>query len=160
MISYHCIVFFSHTLHLFLRLLHRWRCQDLCFPLFISHRMCHLMVEDYSHACQRERGKKKERRRRKKPRKKPLCCDRDLNPRTLSPQLSLLSIRPRRPAQHSRFLINSHGFDSRFNSQQSQNFLKLFFRHFYAYFCSASSYRIDNRQTAQIFIQSGSSFAL
>ena len=30
------------------------------FPLFISPRMCHLMVEDYSRACQRERGNKKE----------------------------------------------------------------------------------------------------
>ena len=43
------------------------------FPLFISPGTCHLMVEDYSRACQRERGKKKEeeeRRRRKKPRKK------------------------------------------------------------------------------------------
>ena len=32
------------------------------FPLFISPGTCHLMVEDYSRACQRdrERGKKKE----------------------------------------------------------------------------------------------------
>ena len=36
------------------------------FPLFISPGTCHLMVEDYSHACQRERerGKEKERRRK------------------------------------------------------------------------------------------------
>ena len=56
------------------------------------------MVEDYSRACQRERGKEKE-IRRKKPRKKPLRRDRDLNPRTLSPEPSVLSTRPRRPAQ-------------------------------------------------------------
>ena len=30
------------------------------FPLFISPGTCHLMVKDYSCACQRERGKKKE----------------------------------------------------------------------------------------------------
>ena len=30
------------------------------FPPFISPGTCHLMVEDYSRACQRERGKKKE----------------------------------------------------------------------------------------------------
>ena len=30
------------------------------FPLFISPGTCHCMVEDYSRACQRERGKKKE----------------------------------------------------------------------------------------------------
>ena len=30
------------------------------FPLFISPGMRHLMVEDYSRACRRERGKKKE----------------------------------------------------------------------------------------------------
>ena len=46
---------------------------------------------------ERERGKKKE-GRRKKPRKKPLHHDWDLNPRTLSPEPSVLSIRPRRPA--------------------------------------------------------------
>ena len=46
----------------------------------------------------RERGKEKE-RRRKKPRKKPLCRGRDSNPQTLSPEPSMLSIRPLRPAQ-------------------------------------------------------------
>ena len=30
------------------------------FPPFTSPRTCHLMVEDYSLACQRERSKKKE----------------------------------------------------------------------------------------------------
>ena len=39
------------------------------FPLFISPGTCHLMVEDYSRACQRERGKKKEEEEEKKPRK-------------------------------------------------------------------------------------------
>ena len=30
------------------------------FPLIISHGMCHLMVEDYSRACQREEEKSPE----------------------------------------------------------------------------------------------------
>ena len=68
----------------------------LFFPLFVSPGMCHLMVEDYSCACQRERGRKKE--AEEKPRKKPLCHDWDLNPQTLSPEPSVLSIRPWRPA--------------------------------------------------------------
>ena len=49
--------------------------------------------------CQREVtwwGKKKE--EEKRPEKKPLRRDRDLNPRTLSPEPRVLSIRPRRPA--------------------------------------------------------------
>ena len=41
---------------------------------------------------------KEEEGRRKKPREKPLRCDRDLNPRTMPPEPSVLSIRPRRPA--------------------------------------------------------------
>ena len=41
---------------------------------------------------------KEEERKRKKPRKKPLRRDRDLNPRTLSPEPSMLTIRPRHPA--------------------------------------------------------------
>ena len=41
---------------------------------------------------------KEEEGRRKKPRKKPLRRDQDLNPRTLSPEPSVLSIRPRPPA--------------------------------------------------------------
>ena len=36
--------------------------------------------------------------RRKKKKKKPLCHDQDLNPRTLSLELSVLSVRPRCPA--------------------------------------------------------------
>ena len=56
---------------------------------------CHLMVEDYSHACQRDRGKKKE---EEKSPEKTLCRDRDLNPRTLSPEPSMFYVRPRRPA--------------------------------------------------------------
>ena len=51
------------------------------------------MVEDYSRACQRERGEKKEEEAQK-----PLPGERDLNPRTLSPEPSMPSIRPRRPA--------------------------------------------------------------
>ena len=55
---------------------------------------------------ERERGKKKEERRRrrrkkkkkKKAQKKPLRRDQDLKPQTLSPEPSVLSIRPRRPA--------------------------------------------------------------
>ena len=48
-------------------------------------------------ACEREKSHGGERRRRKKKKaqKKPLCRDRELNPRTLSPELSVLSIRPR-----------------------------------------------------------------
>ena len=41
---------------------------------------------------------KEEEGRRKKPRKKTLRHNRDLNPRSLSPEPSMLSIRPRRPA--------------------------------------------------------------
>ena len=57
------------------------------------------MVEDYSCACQRERGKKKEEEEKspEKKQKKPLRRNWDLNPRTLSPEPSVLSIRPRRP---------------------------------------------------------------
>ena len=54
------------------------------------------MVEDYSRACQRERGKKKE--EKEKSPEKTLHRDQDLNPRTLSPGPSVLSIRPQRPA--------------------------------------------------------------
>ena len=43
----------------------------------------------------RERGKKKE--EEEKAQKKPLHRDWDLNPRTLSPEPSVLSVRPRRP---------------------------------------------------------------
>ena len=68
------------------------------FLSLISPGTCHLMAEDYSLACQRERGKKNE-EEEKKPRIKPLCLDRDLNPQTLSPEPSMLSIRPRHPAQ-------------------------------------------------------------
>ena len=70
--------------------------------LLISPATCHLMVKDYSRPCQRERGKKKERRRRKKAQKKALCCEQDLNPQTLSPQPSVLSVRPRLPAPWPR----------------------------------------------------------
>ena len=59
-------------------------------PLFISPGMCHLMVEDYSRACQREIGKKKEEEEKKAQKKNPLRHDRDLSP-------SVLSVRPRRP---------------------------------------------------------------
>ena len=45
---------------------------------------------------------KEEEGRRKSPEKKPLRRDRDLNPLTLSPEPSVLSIRPRRPA-HERY---------------------------------------------------------
>ena len=38
------------------------------------------------------------RKMKKKAQKKPLCRDWDLNPQTLSPEPSVLSIRPRRPA--------------------------------------------------------------
>ena len=48
---------------------------------------------------ERERGKKKE--EDQKAHKKLLCRDRDLSPRTLSPEPSVLSIRPRHPAQFS-----------------------------------------------------------
>ena len=41
---------------------------------------------------------KEEEGRRKKAQKKPLRRDQDLNPQTLSPEPSVLSIRPRRPA--------------------------------------------------------------
>ena len=67
------------------------------FPLFISPGTWHLMVEDYSLAYQRDRGKKKE--EEEKSPEKTLPRDRDLNPRTLSPEPSMLSIRPRGPAQ-------------------------------------------------------------
>ena len=46
---------------------------------------------------ERERGKKKE-EEEKSPEKKTLRRDRDLNPQTLPPEPSMLSIRPRRPA--------------------------------------------------------------
>ena len=59
------------------------------------------MVEDYSRACQRERGKKKE---EEKSPEKPLRRDWDFNPRTLSPEPSVLSIRPQRPAQGTPLL--------------------------------------------------------
>ena len=44
------------------------------------------------------RGKKKEEEEERSP-EKPLRIDRDLNPRTLSPEPSMLSIRPRRPSR-------------------------------------------------------------
>ena len=47
-------------------------------------------------------GKEEEEGRRKKPRKKPLRRDWDLNPWTLSPEPSVLSIRPRRPAHYNK----------------------------------------------------------
>ena len=82
--------------------------------LFISPGMCHLMVEDYSRACQREREREREvrrkKKRKKKPRKKPLRRDWDLNPRTLSPEPSVLSIRPRRPAHVMQFLMGTLKF--------------------------------------------------
>ena len=43
-------------------------------------------------------GKEEEGRRKKAPKKNPLRRDWDLNPRTLSPEPSELSVRPRRPA--------------------------------------------------------------
>ena len=84
---------------------------EFIFPLFISPGTCHLMVEDYSRACQRERERKEERRRRrrrkkKKAQKKPLCCDRGLNSRTLSTEPSVLSVRPRCLAKSSATLVS------------------------------------------------------
>ena len=74
------------------------------FPLFISPRTYHLMVEDYSRACQRDREVRRK-KKKKKAQKKTLRRDRDLNPRTLSPEPSMLSIRPQRPALYKIFLI-------------------------------------------------------
>ena len=71
---------------------------------------------------------KKKEEEEKKPRKKPLHRDRDLNPRTLSPDPSVLSVRPRRPTmkrllntglwwwysdQRSRHLLLRSEFESR-----------------------------------------------
>ena len=49
------------------------------------------------HVREREREVRRK-RKKKKAQKKPLRRDRDLNPQTLSPEPSVLSIRPRRPA--------------------------------------------------------------
>ena len=68
------------------------------------------MVEDYSRACQKERGKEK---KKKKPRKKPLHRDRVLNPQALSPEPSVLSIRPWHPGMSSYdFGISASGLVS------------------------------------------------
>ena len=61
-------------------------------PLLISPETCHLMVKDYSRACQRERGKQKEEEVEKSP-EKTLRRDRDVNPWTLSPEPSVLAVR-------------------------------------------------------------------
>ena len=92
------LFFCSHTSLLFLCSPHRWRCQDFIFPLFISPGTCHLMVEDYSRACQREREVRRK-KKKKKAQKKPPHRERDLNPRTLSPEPSVPSVRPQHPAQ-------------------------------------------------------------
>ena len=56
----------------------------------------------------RERERYEERRRRKKPTKNHFTRDRDMNPRTLSPEPSVLSIWPRRPTQ--AFIFDSMFF--------------------------------------------------
>ena len=66
------------------------------------------MVEDYSRACQRERGKMEE---EEKSPEKPLRPDRDLNPQTLSPEPSVLSIRPRRPAGSFQLQLSPIKYD-------------------------------------------------
>ena len=88
------VSFFPHTLHLFLHLLHRWHCQDLFF-LSLSLPECVTLWSMIIpvHVRQREVRRKK----KKKAQKKSLHHDRDLNPQTLSPEPSVLSIRPRRP---------------------------------------------------------------
>ena len=61
------------------------------------------------HVRQREVRRKK---KKKKAQKKPLRHDRDLNPRTLSPEPSALSTRPQCPALRfpKLLLIQSFGF--------------------------------------------------
>ena len=69
------------------------------FPLFISPERVTLwsrIIPVHVRERERERGKKKE--EEKKPRKKTLRHDRDLNPGTLSPEPSILSVRPQCPA--------------------------------------------------------------
>ena len=51
----------------------------------------------------REREVRRKKKKKKKPRKKHR--DQDLNPQTLSPELSLLSVRPRCPAQATAFFV-------------------------------------------------------
>ena len=56
-------VLFMHFLFPYIALISAFAAQmallGFIFPLFISPGTCHLMVEDYSRACKRERGKKK-----------------------------------------------------------------------------------------------------
>ena len=76
--------------------------------IYFSSLYLSLNVSFYGGACQRERGKKKE-EEEEKAQKKPLRRDWDLNPRTLSPEPSVLSIMPRRPAlnsDHTFLLVN------------------------------------------------------
>ena len=90
--SFRC---FFHTFALISAFAAQMALLGFIFPLFISPGTCHLMVEDYSRACQREVRRKKE---KKKAQKKPVRRDRDLNPWTLTPEPSVLSVRPRHPA--------------------------------------------------------------
>ena len=66
-------------------------------PLFISLETSHLMVEDHiiPVKSEREGGRKKEEEIGPE---KTLCHDWDLNPGPLSPEPSMLSTRPQRPA--------------------------------------------------------------
>ena len=50
----------------------------------------------------------KGRRKKKKAHKKLLRRDQDLNPRTLSPEPSVLSIRPWRPARKGNFVLKKY----------------------------------------------------
>ena len=60
------------------------------------------------HVRERERGKKKE---EEKAQKKPLRHDRDSNPQTMSPEPSVLSIRPWRPAPSIENFIHGYSID-------------------------------------------------
>ena len=57
-----CIIFLFPSIALISAFAAQIALLGFIFPLFISPGACHLMVKDYSHACQRERerGKKKE----------------------------------------------------------------------------------------------------
>jgi hypothetical protein len=46
----------------------------------------------------KKKDEEEEEEEEKSPKKKTLHCGRDLNPRSLSPESSALSVRPRRPA--------------------------------------------------------------
>ena len=73
------------------------------FPLYLSRN-----VSPYGRGlfpCMSERERKGESKKKKKAQKKPLRCDRDLNPWTQSPEPSMLSIRPRHPAQSHKNII-------------------------------------------------------